>query len=70
MTTATFNPRNNVTVWETPESQVDSQYGRVAFRKWCEKEITRMAANGCNVVIVEQKGMIALNRSTDETIHP
>lgn len=41
---------------------MQSQYGNVTYREWCELEKTRMITNGRKVVLIEMDGMIALAR--------
>ena len=62
MTTKQPDTRKNITVWETPNTMLQSQYGNVTYLDWCEKEVVRTRANGRQAVIVKMKGMIALAR--------
>ena len=36
----------NITVWDTPDSMVQTVAGTVTYRKWCEAEIERFAKSG------------------------
>jgi hypothetical protein len=51
---------NNITRWGNPDSMLDSEYGRVTYRQWCNREVERFRAAGREVAIVTNDGMIAL----------
>lgn len=42
---------------------MDSQYGRITYHQWCNKEIERMTAKGASVILLEQDGMVAIGRT-------
>ncbi len=42
---------NNLTVWENPSDTLNSQYGTVSYKKWCELEATRINAAGGQVMV-------------------
>ena len=58
----TLDTRKNITVWGEPKSMLQSQYGNVTFREWCDREVVRMRANGGQYVVVERYGMVAIAR--------
>ena len=55
--------KKSVTVWDHPNSRIDSQYGDISYRQWCEKEVERMNRNGGNVKLSEHNEFIAITRS-------
>ena len=36
----------NITVWDNPDSTVQTVNGAVTYRKWCEMEMERFAKKG------------------------
>jgi hypothetical protein len=55
--------RKAVTVFDDPKTIVESQYGKITYREWCERERDRINKRGDGVQIVERKdGCIALLR--------
>lgn len=54
--------KNTITTWSRPNEMLQSQYGNVTYREWCELEKARMLTHGRKVVVVELDGMIALAR--------
>lgn len=52
--------RKSITQWEMPTDKVDSGYGTIPYRKWCELERKRLAKHGVHVDIVECGRLIAL----------
>jgi hypothetical protein len=58
----TPDTRKNVTTWGDPKTILQSQYGNVSYREWCNKEVVRMRANGGQAVVVEKFGMVAVAR--------
>ena len=61
MTTETKSGRL-LTKWSSPREIIDSGYGKIAYRVWCEKERDRINKCGDTVKIVEQFGHICLSR--------
>lgn len=42
----TDESNENITVWDDPNSIVQTVHGNVTFRKWCELEMERWAKAG------------------------
>jgi len=61
-TEQTLDTRKNITTRGEPKSMLQSQYGNVTYREWCEKEVVRMRANGGQAIVVEMDGMVAVAR--------
>ena len=52
-----------MTLWTRPDEVLKSQYGKVTYREWCEREIQRIASTGGNARLVERPdGYVALFR--------
>jgi len=52
-----------LTHWSPPDGIINSGYGRITNREWCEREMARINRRGDNVSIVTNAdGMIALTR--------
>lgn len=56
--------KERVSQWADPDEVIDSGYGRVTFREWCELELARMRKHGDRVKLVVRKsdGFIAISR--------
>ena len=55
--------RKSLTHWGRPHELLQSQYGEVTYREWCEKERDRINKRGDGVRVVENAaGLIALSR--------
>jgi len=55
--------KKTLTHYSSPSETIDSGYGLISYRKWCEKERDRINAHGDGVHIVTRKdGHIALTR--------
>jgi len=55
--------KNMVTEWGFPDEIIDSGYGKITYREWCEKERDRINKRGDGVNIVTRgDGFIALSR--------
>lgn len=39
---------NGVTIWDSPTSKLQSQFGVTTYREWCELECQRMNLAGAN----------------------
>ena len=54
-------PDDTYSVWDDPKIWFDSQWGRVNYQQWCEKERDRLAERGKFVEVITAKdGEIAL----------
>ena len=53
-----------VTGWWMPNEMMDSQYGRLTFAEWCEKEVRRITAKtpNCKLQILTEGKHIAIVR--------
>jgi hypothetical protein len=52
-----------LTEWSQPSEILNSQYGKVTYREWCDKECARINERGDGVKIVTREdGCIALSR--------
>jgi hypothetical protein len=62
---------NTLTHWGRPGEMLDSGYGNVSYRDWCDKELARMHKHGDNTVrlLIHPNGSIALSRYTLEDIN-
>jgi hypothetical protein len=45
MSTTTQNP-DCLTIWDKPNDQLNTQYGRITYLDWCEREASRLTASG------------------------
>ena len=55
--------KKTLTHWSSPTEIIDSGYGNITYREWCEKERDRINVRGDGVKIVERgDGFIALSR--------
>lgn len=55
--------KKTLTEWSSPNEIINSQYGKVTYREWCQKERDRINVRGDGVMIVERAdGFIALSR--------
>jgi len=58
-----MSDKKTVTQWSSPAEIIDSGYGKITYREWCEKERDRINKRGDGVRIVKRKdGFIALSR--------
>ena len=59
-----MNARKNLAIWGEPNSTLQSQFGNVTYRRWCELESERMNNNGGSTEVVEheENGLIAIAR--------
>ena len=54
---------NRITLWVVPEDYIESSYGKITYREWCERERKRISAQGSTAcVVAREDGMIALFR--------
>lgn len=44
--------KNNVTEWTLPETQMDTQYGRLSYEDWLGEEQDRLAQGGIKTQII------------------
>jgi len=51
-----------ITIWGNPETPLQSQWGTVTYKTWCQNEMMRINALGGNASVVERDGMIAVSR--------
>ena len=52
-----------ITVWSKPGSIVNSAYGPITYKEWCQREQARFGGRGDKVRIIERRdGAIALTR--------
>ena len=52
-----------VTEWDDPEEIIQSEYGNITYRLWCEIERDRLNKRGDTVrIITNSKGQICLTR--------
>jgi len=55
--------KKTITEWSSPTEIINSGYGNITYREWCERERDRINKRGDTVRIVERKnGYIALSR--------
>ena len=52
----------NITVWDSPDSKVETVNGKVTYRKWCEMEMERWAKCGKQTRLLECDGQICIGR--------
>jgi len=58
-----MNEKKTMTHWTNPTDIIDSGYGKITYREWCDKERDRINKRGDGVKIVERAdGFIALSR--------
>jgi len=58
-----MNEKKMMTQWSSPNEIIDSGYGRITYREWCEKERDRINQRGESVKIMTRgDGFIALSR--------
>jgi hypothetical protein len=58
-----MSKKSTMTRWTKPDEIIDSQYGKITYQKWCEKERDRINKRGDKVKIVPRSdGFIALSR--------
>ena len=57
------NMYKRVSEWSSPDEIIDSGYGRITYRVWCEKERDRINRHGdCVKIATRKDGFIALSR--------
>ena len=55
--------RKLVTDWGKPTDMLESQYGTIPYREWCQREAERINQRGDGVrIVVKGNGLIALSR--------
>lgn len=55
--------KKTLTHWSNPTEIIDSGYGEITYREWCEKERDRINGHNDNVKIVKHGDvLIALSR--------
>ena len=42
----TYESNENITIWDDPNSTVQTVHGNVTFREWCAREMARWAKAG------------------------
>jgi hypothetical protein len=47
-------PIKNVTTWGLREELIESEYGTITYREWCQEEVARMNRNGGSVVALQR----------------
>jgi len=56
--------KKTLTEWSSPDEMIDSEYGKITYRSWCENEKNRINGHGDSVAIVtrETDNYITLSR--------
>jgi hypothetical protein len=55
--------KNPLTHWSKPTEIIDSGYGEITYREWCQRERDRLNKRGDDVkIVVRADGLIALSR--------
>lgn len=54
----------NITEWDRIDSSIDSQWGKLKYGDWCEKEAARMRAKGGTAIVVRIGDKCAIARDT------
>lgn len=58
-----MNDKNRITLWMVGEEYIESMYGRITYREWCERERERIYRSGETLRILHRKdGAVALFR--------
>lgn len=58
-----MDDERRITLWTRPEEIIETAYGRMTYREWCERERERLTGRGDHVEIVtNEDGLIALVR--------
>jgi len=58
-----MNEKKTITHWSSPDEIIDSGYGKITYREWCQKERDRINQHGDGAKIVTRRdGFIALSR--------
>ena len=47
--------KKELTHWTNPDAMIDSQYGNITYRKWCEKEQERINVTGAKLKIITRE---------------
>lgn len=51
-----------ITILSEPLSMLVSQWGRITYQDWCERECARMNKNGGNAIVKTKKGLVCISR--------
>lgn len=58
-----IDDKHRISLWLNPDEEIDSAYGRVTFRAWCDKERERLSRRGdLAKVRHNEQGLIAIFR--------
>ena len=58
---------NLISVWGNPDTKLNTQFGLVSYREWCERDAERIRGGGGQAIVLSCSNW--LNEKTGETTH-